>query len=252
MRASWSAFHLQLLTLCHRRSAEQLFDQMRGRHSVLAGVTCVDALLDRQHSTNDPSEPRHAVVCALVVEAQGVGPSSDLAAIILILALWPGLDVVRHRLWRDWPDSRHDLADHILGQIAIAIRRLNLASVQKVAATLIMNTERDIRRAYLKRNTVRRRELESHDSLQDVADPACNDHFMDIDTWRNRLLPVLGRDTELFLRIITLGETQAEAARALGLSHDAARKRHQRAMTKLAALHNNPSDLSHSDAPLGL
>ena len=236
MRTSWSAIQLHLVTLCHRRSAELIFDQLRARHPVIAETACVDALLDRQHNTTDPSVPRHAVVRALVAEAQGGGSTSDLAATILILALWPGLDVVRHRLWRDWPDARDDLAEQILGQIAIGIRRVKLASVRQVTATLIMNTERDVRRAFLRDKTQRRSELPIHVSLQDVANPAYDDDGLDIVTWHKRLLPLLGRDTTFFLRILILGETQGEAARALGLSHDAARKRHQRAMAKLAAL----------------
>lgn len=252
MRTSWSAFHLQFLALCHRRSSELLFGQMQTRHAVLAAAPCIDALLERQHSTTDPSTQRHAVVRALAVEVQASGPVSELAAVILILALWPGLDAVRYRLWRDWPLDRDDLADDILGHVAIGVRRLDLASVQKVAATLIMNTERDLRRAYLDRKAQRRIELPMFDSLEVVTAPLRDDDITDRDVWRSRLLPVLGRDSDLFLRIITLGENQAEAASALGLSHEAARKRHQRTMKKLTAMRDNSSDMSHSPPPIGL
>ena len=232
MRTSWSAFHLQFMNLCHRQSAERLFDQMRARHPALARAPCIDALLERQHNSIDAPAHCHAVVRALAVEAQATGPAADLATTILILALWPGLDAVRHRVWRDWPDERHDLTDNILGQIAIGIGRLDLASVERLAATLIMNTERDLRRAFLDRKCQRRIELPMYDDLQPLAPPVRDDDAMDFGTWRSRLLPVLGRDTGLFLRIMVLGETQAQAAAALGLSHDAARKRHQRAMKK--------------------
>lgn len=236
MRTSWSAFHLHLLALCHRRSAELLFAGMRARQPILDGLCSIDALLDRQHDTTDPSVSRDAVVRALVVEAQEVGPYSDLATTILILALWPGLDAVRHRLWRDWPNVRDDLSDTILGQVVIAIRRLQLASVRRVAATLVMNTERDTRRALLVQKMQQRNELPIHDSPEALAELVRGDEAMNVETLRAHLLPLLGRDTWLFLRIVILGETQAEAGRALGLSHEAARKRHQRAMAKLATL----------------
>lgn len=252
MRTSWSAFHLQFLILCHRRSSEHLFADMRARHPVLAETYCIDVLLERQHNTTSPAPQRHTVVRALAVEAQASGPTADLAATILILALWPGLDAVRFRLWRDWPQERDDLADEILAHIAIGIRRLDLVSVQKVAATLIMNTERDLRRAFLERNSQHRMELPMFDSLQAIEAPTSDDDIMDVGACRKRLRPVLGTDTDLFLRIIHLGETQAEAATALGISHDAARKRHQRVMKKLAALQNNSADLSHSDPQIGL
>ena len=62
--------------------------------------------------------------------------------------------------------------------------------------------------------------------------------------WYQLLNPIIGRDTPLFLRIICFGETQAEAASALGLPYDAARKRHQRAMKKLTELQKTFPNLS--------
>ena len=170
----------------------------------------------------------------------------------MILALWPGLDAVRYRFWRDWPQERDDLADDILARIAIGIRYLDVASVQKVAATLIMNTERDIRRAFLKRKSQRRVELPMLDGTYETAAPGRDHDADDVGTWRDRLLPILGRETDFLLRIIILGETQTQAGAADGLTPDAARKRHQRAVKKLAALQNNSADLSHSDPPIGL
>lgn len=252
MCTSWSAHHLHFLTLCRRRSAELLFGQMRARHPVLAATPCIDALLQRQHSATVPSTQRHAVVRALAVEAQGEAPSADLAATILILALWPGLDAVRYRLWRDWPQDRDDLAEDIIAQIAIGVRRLDLMEVQKVAGTLVMNTERDLRRIFLERKHQRHMEPQIYDDLEAVAAPPHDDDAVDVRTWCSRLTPILGRDTSLFLRIIVLGETQAQAAIALGITDAAARKRHQRAMTRLTAMQNIPARLSHSAPAIGL
>lgn len=252
MCTTWSAHHLHFLTLCRRRSAEHLFLQMRGRHPVLAETPCIDVLLQLQHSATAPSTQRHAVVRALAAEAQADDASADLAAVILILALWPGLDAVHYRLWRDWPQDRDDLAEDIITQVAIGIRRLDLMAVQKVAGTLVMNTERDLRRIFLERKHQRHMEAQIYDDLDAVAAPPHDDEAMDVRTWRSRLAPILGRDTSLFLRIIVLGETQAQAAIALGITDAAARKRHQRAMTRLTAMQNNPARLSHSAPPIGL
>ena len=252
MRTTWSAFHLQFLRQCHRHSAKQWFGQIQARNPVLAAAPCIDVLLMRQHDAMDPSPDRHAVVRALAVEAQGTGPSADLAATILILALWPGLDAVRQRLWRDWPQERDDLADEILAYIAIGIRRLDLAHVGKVAATLIMNTERDIRRMFLARKILSRTELPMYDSMYETLAFSHDVDAIDFGTCRDHLLPVLGRDTDFFLRIIISGETQAEAGAAVGLTPDAARKRHQRAKARVAALQINSAHLSHSDPTIGL
>jgi DNA-directed RNA polymerase specialized sigma24 family protein len=49
----------------------------------------------------------------------------------------------------------------------------------------------------------------------------------------------IGRDGPLVVAVVLLGFSQKEAAEALGLSHDVARKRFQRA---LDALHNRHGD----------
>ena len=96
------------------------------------------------------------------------------------------------------------------------------------------NTERDIRRDVVRRLNRGRAEVliddESTNSLAASVEP--DEQQLAATEWRQRLLPLVGRDTDLFLRIMMLGETQAEAGEALGLSHAAARKRHQRALQK--------------------
>ena len=47
------------------------------------------------------------------------------------------------------------------------------------------------------------------------------------------LEPIVGADAELLLAVLVLDETQREAGHRLGLSHEAARKRFQRALTRL-------------------
>ena len=53
-------------------------------------------------------------------------------------------------------------------------------------------------------------------------------------------MPLFGQDTAFFLRIIHLGETQAEAGVALGLSPDAARKRYQRGLSRIRVAEKIP------------
>ena len=48
-----------------------------------------------------------------------------------------------------------------------------------------------------------------------------------------RLRPVIGADAPLVVAIAVVGERQQDAAAALGLSHDAGRKRYQRALKRM-------------------
>jgi len=67
----------------------------------------------------------------------------------------------------------------------------------------------------------------------------------DVAELRVWLTEIIGADAELLLAVLVLDENQREAAQRLGLSHDAARKRFQRALGRLRE--HLASSLSHSD-----
>ena len=244
MRAHWHAFYQRLTLLIHRTSSEHQYETIRQRYPTLVPLPNIDQLIFHQQCAGGDLEQRNTVLRSLVVEAQAGAITSDLAANILVLALWPGLDAVYSRLSRDYPHERADISDDIVGQVMLGICRLDLEAVQRIAATLIMNTERDLRRTYHTASRLRRSAvlLEDNESALAIAGP--DDATDSPRDWCQLLHPIIGRDTPLFLRIICFGETQAEAASALGLSYDAARKRHQRAINKLTALQKTLPDLS--------
>ncbi len=253
MRATWSALYLQLVNSCNRRSSEIAYGHMRLRQPVFSAATCIADLVHRQHAPGGDPTQRNAVLQALIAEVQAPEPAAELAATILILALWPGLDAVHCRLCRDFPRDRPDHGGQILSRVAIGIQQLDLQAVGRIAATLVMNAERDIRRDIVGSKNRGKSEvsMDSPSGTAALAVAVPDEPPISIKEWRKRLTAILGRDADLFLRIIVLGETQHEAGAALGLTHDAARKRRQRGMAKLRAAANNPPDLSHSVARIG-
>ena len=253
MRASWTALYQQLITHCNRRSSEIAYGNIRTRQPLFESCGSIADLLHHQNAPGGDSARRNAVLKALIVEAQLGQNTAKLASIIVILALWPGLDAVHGRMCRDFPETRDNHGTDILAHVSIASRTLDLKAVNRIAATLVMNAERDIRRAHIAQRNRYKTELsiESPMGADALAVSAPDEQRYPVDAWRNRLTKVLGRDADLFLRIIILGETQLEAGTALGLSPAAARKRHQRGMVKLQAAANNLSALSHSAAGIG-
>ena len=241
MRSNWSALHHRFLSQCNRATSERLFSQIRARHPVLSPSATIDELILRQQRPGGDPEDRNAVLRSLVQEAQADGAGSELASIILILALWPGLDAVHGRLARDFPRDRDEIGTEIIGRMALDIRRLDLNQVNRIAATLVMNTERDIRRDLIRNHNRCKCETPWQDEggkpIEALSD--ANETSISPAEWHQRLLARLGRDADLFIRIVVHGETQAQAGQALGLTHDAARKRHQRAMKKMDALKIN-------------
>ncbi len=236
MRATWQALHSDLVRSTNRLRFQTVLSRICQDHNALCDVRDPGDLMDRLHAPGGDAAVRNDILRALVIVAQGDGQGSEVATSLLVLALWPGLDAVHGRLCQYYPRARHEIAAEILGRVTLGILRLDLGAVQKVAATLVMNTQRDIHRAFKRlqdegRNQIPWDDMFGHSliSLIDGADR------LSATAWRERLTPLLGRDTDLFLRIMLLGETQAEAGKALGLSHAAARKRHQRAIARLPA-----------------
>jgi RNA polymerase sigma-70 factor (ECF subfamily) len=231
MRASWHALHAHLVTTSNRLRFQTEFRQIAARHPALAGSAEPAALFDRLHGPGGDPVERNDVLRALVLSAQTREGPAGTATVLLILALWPGLDAVHGRLWRHFRDDPAALTSEIAARITDGIRRLDLARVNRIAATLIRNTERDIRRMLVREARRRHEPLDeawADDAPEEIA-------AVRADTARlvARLRASLGADAELVLAIVLRGETRREAARSAGLGHAAARKRFSRALVKL-------------------
>jgi hypothetical protein len=253
MRASWSALHSSFTSVLNRTAAETAFTSMRQANPELARFPTIAAVMEHQHSASTDGAIRFAVIRGLVAAAQSDQEFGSTAQIMVVVALWPGLDAAFWRLWRGFPDARFDLAAEIIARIGEATLSLDLERVTSVTATLLRNLERDVRRDLI-------RARKSAELAQPISHP-------DIDAqatmlwWQGnpepRLLDEgltdLGPIHALLLkRVLLLGETQEEAGRALGLKPAAARKRYQRALARLRAKQNFPAILSHSASPVGL
>ena len=120
--------------------------------------------------------------------------------------------------------------------MACAIRRLDLSRVDRIAATLLMNLERDLRRRLVGEAKVAAGPLPVEELVDGLgASPlfTCGSEAAGRALLARDVQLCLGDDADLVLRVAVDGETQAEAADALGITHDAARKRYQRALARL-------------------
>ena len=253
MRAFWSAFYTTLHGSLNRLSAEKHFQAMQRDISEFANSVTIPAFLSQQRDASVDPTARYRMIHLLVAAAQSGKVYSPTAHTMTIVALWPGLDAAYHRLWRKFHFGRADLASDLLAEISVQIANLDLARVRSVAATLIRNTERNVRRAFVRQDRLAR-------ITRDIADPSIEveaaglqrpnrDNAADLDA---RLIDLPECDALLLKRVFVLGETQAQAGQALGLSPDAARKRVQRALARLDVPKNISAGMSHSVAAAGL
>src|SRR5690606_24257308 len=83
------------------------------------------------------------VLGALVTMAQR-REHPELASALLWLGLWPGLDAIYRRRLRFFIGEPDELAADLTGAFTELVARLDLGSVRRVAATLVLSTERDL------------------------------------------------------------------------------------------------------------
>ncbi|MCU9848937.1 hypothetical protein OEZ60_13075 [Defluviimonas sp. WL0024] len=223
------------------RQFEDEFREICGRHPDLGAWSEPGSLTAMLHGPGDAGD-KNRVLRALVSIAQDGDSPHRVAQVVLILALWPGLDAVYRRHRARFRSDPAALASDLLADVAEGILRLHLDRVQWIAATLLRNTERDLCRQEI---ALRKRQME----LCDVTDAVI---AKSVDSARipsvevvnddprtealSRLMKTLPpEDVGMLIAVAVLGETQRQAAERFGIGYEAARKRYQRTRDRLRA-----------------
>ncbi|QQA42007.1 sigma factor-like helix-turn-helix DNA-binding protein [Pelagovum pacificum] len=183
-------------------------------------------LLGWLHGSDAPPDEKNDVLRDLLRRAVFDAGDGTVATEIMILALWPGLTAIRSRLLRF---ARDDVIDaDLVGRLAIAIRNADPGGVRRVAATLLRNVERDIRRDWSD-DSGRTRSAVDLDVVPDLI----SDDEVSADVVIDAMIASHGKDGALLAAVHLAGYSQKEVADHLGVSHDAIRKRCQRALVRL-------------------
>ena len=156
------------------------------------------------------------------------------------------------RLWRHFRYAHEDLVAEIAVRFTLVIHRADLTRIRRVAATLLRNVERDVRSILRRSREERGRlvELPEHNdkiearhgiNLEFVRRPSpsafgispASDADEETRFLHDRLRQQIGAHADLVVAVVIIGERPAEAADRLGISHEAVRKRCQRALDSL-------------------
>ena len=228
MSFTWHEIHEQLLRTSSTLDLQHHFRAIRRSKEPLRRFADPAGLLDALHRGAASPDEKNRQLTALVEVAQSDLAEADCALTLTLLALWPGLDAVfRRARWRRLGDAEH-LTSEVLARATEAIRCLDLRRVNRIAATTLLNIERDLVRA-------RQKEV-GHVAMSSEIDPD------EIPGDRDGIAPqrlhdeigrLIGRDADLVCLVAVAGFTQAEVAVELSLSEAAARKRYQRAIGRL-------------------
>ena len=233
---SWSGIRDDLIRSSTTLQSQRDYRAMRTAEPVLQPYADTTALLGALHHGRLDHDARNAILAALVRASQEGDRIADLALRILLLALWPGLDAIRGRCLRRGVGSRDDIASELLARTTEQVRTLDLSRVNRIAATVLRNVERDLLRA-ARRETAWQQSCPSLEPDWLEAPPSWAEQLRLREELRRDLVALVGRDADLVLGVALDGASQIEMGMALGLSEPAARKRYQRAVAALRQHH---------------
>jgi RNA polymerase sigma-70 factor (ECF subfamily) len=207
------------------------FHAIRHDHPALSRFHDSAGLLDALHHGVASADEKNQLLKALIEAAQADGTAADCALTLMLLALWPGLDAAyRRSRWRG-AGLGDELSSEVLARATEAIRCLDLTRVNRIAATILRNVERDLIRARRREVAVQKLHVE-FDSSDVAAGPVASEPQASPARLHLEMLRIVGADASLVIRVAVDGASQVEAASELGLTAAAARKRYQRALRR--------------------
>jgi len=204
------------------------------------------SLLDYLRNGVDCRDEKDAIYADLVREVQTDNDLSSYAMELLWLGLWSGLDGVYRRNRHLFPGAPAELVSSISDSFNQVVRVAGLKAINRVAATLVRNTERRVR--YEKHREWSRQEQEASEiDVSDLSEetvdtdrepsllglPPGIHHEDEVTVIRSWLVRAIGRDADLVIGVVIYGKNAREMSEELGITHAAANKRLQRALLRL-------------------
>jgi RNA polymerase sigma-70 factor (ECF subfamily) len=199
--------------------------------------------LNHKIVTTEDLERKDRIYAALITTTQRQGSRDRLAATLLWLGLWPALDAMRNRLFRFYNDPE-ELVSEISAKFTGAVHKANLSRINRVAATLVRNVQRDILTGLKRLWQDQKRYWQMRREMAVLSAEAWGDsrwglpYYLDPDEEIRALRMVLAKEVDseahadLVIWKAVHGETAVEVGKRLGLPSATVQKRSQRAFTR--------------------
>lgn len=242
MQTKWEDLHTGLVRWIETPGAATGYRSMRAGGTSLASF---ESAMDLLRFLGDRGDLDHRDrIFAELVEGVHRADNQGAALAILTVGLWPGLDGIRQRLIRRAWCWRDGLEMEIIDRLAIEVDRCRTGMVHRLAATLVRNTERELRRAWQKdaKMAARIREAlpddlglcrhaeDEEESIFGVAASATDEEAVStLEAWLKR---TVGKDAELVVAAVLKGRRRDQLAWSKGESPASVRKRLQRALER--------------------
>lgn len=258
MRTCWDGLHKGLKRSVCSLKTKNHFIQIRREYSLLVRFNGPVGLVDFLNNKTGDLNEKDLIYEVLVKIIQAKGTAAETASTILWLGLWPGLDTLYRRCLKHFLNEPEELASSISAALTALIERMDLSRIRRLASTIVRSTERDLMYSRRREWSVSESRVGQTDDDRQPWDRSVKieqDSLLgilsghstgaELAALRGCLLPISGDDTDLLLAVLILGNSQKETGRAMGISHDAARKRYQRALDRIRE--NLTTPLSQSE-----
>jgi RNA polymerase sigma-70 factor (ECF subfamily) len=245
MRSHWEALRAGLLRSIRNHEVRATFDELKSRSAAFSPFeTPLDLVAAVSPETD--LDARDPVLWALVAAARD-RRIRRLAQALIILCLWPALDAIFRRRFLLFPNRPQDLASEIIARFTAEVHRVDPRRVERLTATLLRNTERNVVRARRAERRVAAKTTEMTPEAAVVippepdrdpspfglrADQSDTDSVVALSNW---LHAALGDDADLVVDAVFHRKRGPQLAASLGISHAAARKRLERALARARA-----------------
>ncbi|WP_141593899.1 sigma-70 family RNA polymerase sigma factor [Myxococcus sp. AB056] len=228
--------------------AQRAYRVLRRNWEALSGFEQPEDLVSFLTAREGESHIKDGLLAGLVMLVQ-MGAAANAFVALLWLGLWPGLDSVYRRCLRRMESAPVEVVSSIAASFMGLVARVELSGVQRVAATLVRGTERDVLKDWHKefeaqRQRVRLGRLAEADGGAPSGPwpvpsvPRARSFNTEVEELRALLLPLTGEDTDLVVSVLLREVDYAEAGASFGLAPAAARKRVQRALVRLRKMKN--------------
>jgi hypothetical protein len=246
VRARWESLHAALIRSVTTLPAATQYQTLRRGEPILDRFGDVEALLTYLASKRGDRDDKDQIYAALVRAVQSRAPCARVAGELAWCGLWPALDrIYRRRLYLG--EEADELTQLIWLAFTELMSRVDLAHVQRIAATLVRSTDRDVglSRLRLVRDVASASAAPTMDATAAIREPAkatSDDRVTsnlssagELADLRAQLVPLVGADADLIIAVLVREVDAHEAAARAGLTYAAARKRVQRAVLRIRA-----------------
>ncbi len=235
MRASWTDLRNSLMFSIGTRNANRQFEAIAMGSKLLDRYSTPGELIEYLVGPSRELDNKDQIYTFLAAAVQRGNRESKLATTIMCLGLCPGLEHIYSKLVRTGVLPVDEAATDVMSVFVLVANRVDL-DCTRMAATLVLNTERDVRKAAKCLPTEGFDEDNESAPRHPAPDFADDGSILDdpeaLRAWTKRSA---GRDGELIALVLFDRLDRHAAADRLGLNRETARKRVRQTLAKIQA-----------------